>query len=195
MSDYNRVSDSSLLSCIAIDDHRAFEEIYRRYWKKMLKISWNHTKDTDASKDIVHEVFLSLWQRRASLEIKDLPAFLATSVKFSVFKHYQREQRRSALARENYQPETLTQDESKLDALFLEEFINGIVEQLPERCQLVFKYSRIYGMKNSEIAEKLSISEKGVEANLTRALKIIRHELKNAGLLGLAIYYISDLFN
>lgn len=195
MSDYHRLSDSSLLGCIASDDHNAFEEIYRRYWKKMLLISWNHSKDTDTSKDIVHEVFLSLWQRRITLEIENLPAFLATSIKFTVFKHYQKEHRRAALARQNYQVETVTHDESKLDALFLEEYINGIVEELPERCQLVFKYSRVYGMKNSEIAEQLSISEKGVEANLTRALKIIRHELKNAGLLGVALHCMSKFFH
>jgi len=177
------------------DDHAAFTEIYKRYWKKMLLIAWNHSHDKATSKDIVHDVFMGLWDRRNTVEILNLSAFLATSVKFSIFKFYQKESRRTALISQNYQFEELTNDEDKLDALFLNEYINGIVEEMPEKCRQVFSLSRDLGMKNAEIADKLNITEKGVEANLTRALKIIRAELKkNIWLLLLfpacILYYI-----
>lgn len=190
MAIYADLTESSLLNLIREDDHEAFSQIYKLYWKRLLMIAWNHSKDEAVAKDIVHEVFLSLWERRACLEIRDLGAFLATSIKFAVFKYYQQESRRAELARQNYQVSDVSDDEEKLDALFLREFINGIVEEMPERCRLVFRYSRNEGMKNAEIAEKISITEKGVQANLTRALKIIRHELKNAGLLGISLYLI-----
>jgi len=148
----------------------------------MLLISWNHTKDTAIAKDLVHEVFMSLWERRGTMQIQNLSSFLATAVKFSIFKHYQKEKNRADLARKNYEFDELSRDEDALDALFLKEYINGIVEEMPERCRLVFRYSRDMGLKNSEIADKINISEKGVEATLTRALKIIRGELKNYGL-------------
>jgi RNA polymerase sigma-70 factor (family 1) len=182
MSDYKTCADKDLSEFIQHDDHNAFTEIYSRYWKKMLLIAWNHTKDKSLSKDIVHEVFLRLWERRQLNNIENLSAFLATAVKFSVFKYYQKEQRRTQLAKQNYLFEETFQGEEKLDALFLKEYINGIIEEMPEKCKLVFKCSRELGMKNSEIAEMIQITEKGVEANLTRALKIIRGELKNYGL-------------
>lgn len=190
MADYSDISEIALLGLLREDDQFAFNQIYKRYWKKLLMIAWNHSKNEAIAKDIVHEVFLSLWERRSEIEIKDLGAFLATSIKFTVFKYYQQESRHAKLVRENYIVQDWSEDEAKLDALFLKEFINGIVEEMPEKCRLVFKYSRDEGLKNSEIAEKISISEKGVEANLTRALKIIRHELKNAGLLSLTLYLL-----
>ncbi|UOE47226.1 RNA polymerase sigma-70 factor [Mucilaginibacter sp. SMC90] len=181
MSKCSTYTDQELTALLQADDHDAFTEIYQRYWKKMLAVAWNHSKDTAIAKDLVHEVFLSLWERRRSVEIQSIAAFLATAVKFSVFKHYQREKHRADLARENYEFADITHDEHKLDALFLQEYIDGIVEEMPEKCKLVFRYSRDLGLKNAEIAEKIEISEKGVEANLTRALKIIRGELKNYG--------------
>ena len=182
MLNYSLYTDQELTSLLKEDDHAAFTEIYKRYWKKMLLIAWNHSNDNVASKDIVHEVFMSLWERRHLVEVLNLSAFLATSVKFSIYKYYQRENRRTELARQNYEFSELTHDEEKLDALFLKEYINGIVEEMPERCRLVFRYSREMGMKNNEIAVKIEVTEKAVEANLTRALKIIRNELKNYGL-------------
>ncbi|SEO94775.1 RNA polymerase sigma-70 factor, ECF subfamily [Mucilaginibacter gossypiicola] len=181
MSKYSAYTDQELTCLLQANDHGAFTEIYQRYWKKMLAIAWNHSKDTAIAKDLVHEVFLSLWERRAAIEIQSVAAFLATAVKFSVFKYYHREKHRADLAKENYEFTDVTHDEHKLDALFLQEYINGIVEEMPEKCRLVFHYSRELGLKNNEIAEKIAISEKGVEANLTRALKIIRGELKNYG--------------
>jgi len=195
MYHYNICSDHELIALLKEDDHAAFTEIYKRYWKKMLLIAWNHSHDKATSKDIVHDVFMGLWDRRNTVEILNLSAFLATSVKFSIFKFYQKESRRTELINRNYQFEELTNDEDKLDALFLNEYINGIVEEMPEKCRLVFSLSRDLGMKNAEIADKLNITEKGVEANLTRALKIIRAELKkNIWLLLLfpacILYYI-----
>ena len=125
---------------------------------------------------------MSLWERRNTIEIQNATAFLATAVKFSLFKYHLKEHRRAQLAKENYSFDEASHDDASLDALFLQEFIDGIVEEMPEKCRLVFKYSRDLGMMNAEIAQKIKISEIGVEANLTRALKIHRHELKDYGL-------------
>lgn len=177
------LSDVELTVLLKQADRDAYTEIYNRYWKKMLLVAWNHCKDKAQSEDIVHEVFISLWNRRSEVLIENIPAFLTTAIKFSIFKYYQRVQYRKALARQNYEFTETVWDEDKLDALFLKEHINGIVEQLPEKCKLTFKYSREEGLSNAEIAKRMNISEKGVEANLTRALKIIRGNLKNSGLL------------
>ena len=182
MLPYKGYSDQELIQLLKEGDQNAFTEIYHRYWKKLLLIAYNLSKRSDHAKDIVHEVFMSLWERRSTIDIQNPSAFLATSVKFSLLKYYQKEYRRAELARENYVFDEASYDEAGLDAIFLQEYINGIVEEMPEKCRLVFKYSRDMGLKNTEIAEKIKISEKGVEANLTRALKILRNELKDYGL-------------
>jgi RNA polymerase sigma-70 factor (ECF subfamily) len=55
--------------------------------------------------------------------------------------------------------------------------IAGILEKLPEKCGKIFCMNRFEGLKYSEIAERLSVSIKTVEANMGRALKEFRKEL------------------
>jgi len=195
MADYPLLKDPELVDLLKSGDHAAYTELFNRYWKKMLLVAWNHTKDKTAAEDIVHQVFINLWERHKATDIREIAAFLTTAVKFSVFKHYQREQRRLQLAIANYTYTDIVLEEEKLDALFLKEYINGIVEEMPEKCKLVFRMSRDEGMKNPEIAQELNITEKAVEANLTRALKTIKGNLKNSGILLLLVPHIwKDLF-
>ncbi|SDT33988.1 RNA polymerase sigma-70 factor, ECF subfamily [Mucilaginibacter mallensis] len=181
MTPPNVLSDQELMALLQEGDNFAFTQIYKRYWEKLVLIAWNHTNDKSSAEDIVHEVFISLWKNKNSLSIYNVGGFLATKVKYVVFDHYRKDLRRSKLAERNFNFSDICFDEERLDALFLQEYINGIVEELPEKCKLVFNYSRHLGMKNSEIASKMNISEKGVEANLTRALKIIRNSIETAG--------------
>lgn len=185
MAAYSNLTDQELLGLMSQSDQLAFTELYNRYWKKMLLVAWNHTKDKTNAEDLVHEVFIAFWDKRNERLIENVAAFLTTCVKYSIFKHYQKEKKRAALAQENYEFNETTDDEKKLDALFLKDYISGVVEQLPEKCRLTFQYSRVDGLSNAEIAEKMNISEKGVEANLTRALKAVKDNLKNTGLVAL----------
>ncbi|MGZ3874634.1 MAG: RNA polymerase sigma factor [Mucilaginibacter sp.] len=188
------LSDQELMTLLQEGDHAAFTEIYKRYWEKMLMIAWNHTRDRCLAEDIVHEVFISLWKEKNNLQIANVGGFLATKTKFVVFRNYRKEQRRNKLAEMNLKYTDISLDEEKLDALFLQEYINGIVETLPEKCRLVFSYSRQLGMKNAEIASQMNISEKGVEANLTRALKIIRNSMETTGVVLLVSYELLRSF-
>ncbi|SDP90478.1 RNA polymerase sigma-70 factor, ECF subfamily [Mucilaginibacter sp. OK268] len=181
MSDYSHYTDELLTFHLKKGEQAAFTEIYNRYWRQMLAIAWNHSKDSAVAKDIVHDVFISLWEKCNQADIRNLPAFLAGSIKLSIYHYYQKEQRRGELAQQHFDFETVADTEDKLDARFLQQYIDSIVEELPEKCRLVFRYSRENGMKNSEIATEMQITEKGVEANLTRALKIIRGGLKKYG--------------
>ncbi len=108
-------------------------------------------------------------------------------MKYQVFKHYRKEQRRRELARGHYTTETESQDEALLDARFLKDLIDGIVEEMPEKCRLVFNYSRNLGLNNNEIAAQTAVTKKTVENTLNRALRIIRGQLKNHGISLLAI--------
>lgn len=183
MTSCDILSDTELAVLLKQADKNAYTEIYNRYWKKMLLLAWNHCKDKAQAEDIVHEVFIALWNRRTEVLIENIPAFLTTAIKFNIFKHYQKLQLRKQLALQNYDFKETSHDEARLDALFLKEYVDGIVEQLPEKCRLTFKYSREEGLSNAQIAKKMNISEKGVEANLTRALKTIKGSLNDSGLL------------
>lgn len=177
-------NESQLISQLKQGSEQAFVLIYSHYWKKILLVAWNHTKDKNLAEDLVHDVFLQLWKKRDDIEIESLAGYLSTAIKFSVFKHYRKEQRRRDLLDQNdaYQKDW-HEEEGRWEALFLEDYIQGIVEKMPEKCKLVFLMSRQQGLKNPEIAHLLQISEKGVEANLTRALKQLKNQMKKDGLM------------
>lgn len=166
------------------NDETAFSSLYDRYWDKLLSIAYKHSKDRSTAKEIVQELFISLWNRRNTLQIENPGSYFATAVKFSVFKMYYREHERTDKLKLNLSfDENYTIDEL-ISARFLEEYLNGIVETLPEKCRMVFKYSREKGMKIPEIAAQMGISEKTVEAHLTKSLKTLRlHFPRNKALL------------
>lgn len=187
MSVSDQFSDAELLDLLRSGDDNAFTKIYDRYWNKLMAIAYNHTRDKSAAKEIVQELFVGLWKRKDNLEIGALSSYLATAVKFSVFKRIERERRRRDIEVKEYQLNDYVDEEKKIEAKFLQEYINGQVELLPEKCRLVFKYSRIEGMSIPEIAAHMSLSPKTVEGHLTKGLKTIRLNLKESGVLPVII--------
>lgn len=187
MGDHVNFSDQELLEELRLGNRVAFTDLFNRYWKKLLAISYTYTKDRSSAEEIVQEVFIGLWNKKDQLNIKTLEPYLATAVKFSVFKSIHQQKRREELAILNYQTELVALDEEKIHAKFLQEYIDGIVEQLPEKCRLVFKYSRNDGLSIPEIAAEMDIAEKTVEAHLTKALKTIKKDLNNSGTFLIAL--------
>ena len=175
--------ESELLHALHSGSEEAFTEIYEHYWLKLLALAYSHTNDKQDAEEIVQDVFVSIWRRRTTFKINSLSRYFAIAIKFSVFKFKQRQARKRVLEQENCQQEELSDDDQRMEARFLEEYFRAVVEQLPEKCRMVFNYSRVQGMNNSEIATEMEISEKTVEAHLTKAIKALRISLKDAGFL------------
>ncbi|MVN20473.1 RNA polymerase sigma-70 factor [Mucilaginibacter arboris] len=183
MTVLDKRTDIELTKLLKSGDHIAFTELYHRYWKLLLGIAYHYTKDKPVAEEVVQEVFVGIWNRRELIEIQSFKAYMATAVKFSVFKYIHREAHRKLLAETQYQQETVSMDDKLIESRFLQEYINGIVEQLPDKCKLVFKYSRQQGKSTSEIASQMGIAEKTVEAHLTKGLKTLKAALKSSGIL------------
>ncbi|SEN01311.1 RNA polymerase sigma-70 factor, ECF subfamily [bacterium A37T11] len=177
------MTDEQLTSLLKEGDHGAFTQIYERFKRKLLAMAYNYSRDKALAEEVVQEVFVSLWEKRQDVAIKSLEAYLATSIKFSVFRTLQRDLHRKELAAQHYSPAAITYDHEQVYARFLQEYIDGIVENLPEKCRLVFIYSRTDGLNNREIAQKMDIAEKTVEAHLSKAIKTIKNNLNDNDLL------------
>lgn len=183
MTKLSSLPDAELLNLLKSGDHAAFTVVYDRYWDKLLAIAFNHTRDKSSAKEIVQNLFVGLWNRRESLHIDNINNYLATATKFAVFKEYYRAQKRETQLVSKLSIEDEYQVEEKIAAKFLQQYINGIVDTLPEKCQLVFKLSREQHKSHAEIADELQISEKTVEMHITKALKTIRAELHTSGII------------
>jgi len=178
MPGYNSYSDDDLLNRLRFADDKAFSEIYNRYWEKLLAIGFFHLRSKQAAEDIVHEVMMSLWARKKDLAIQSLSSYLATAVKFTVFKSILRDKRRRELRQDQASPEELNETMEILDGLFLQEHLSQIIERLPEKAKLVFTYSRERELTISQIAKKMNLSPKAVEYHMTKALRTLRDAVK-----------------
>lgn len=182
MAIYSNLSDADLLLLIRDGQEAAFTEIYNRYWERLVATGYYYTRSKETAEEIVNDVLMGIWLRRASLEINSLPAYLGTAVKFSVFKAMARIKRRNQVisGQLSDEPEAAAHNdtEQKLDALFMDEWLRGIVEQLPEKARLVFVYSRDEALSVKEIAGKMDLSPKSVEYHMTKALKAIRDSIR-----------------
>lgn len=173
-------SDSELLDLLRLGYEEAFSEIYNRYWKRLLSIAYNISKDKSVSQEIVQDIFIGIWSRRLDLDISCLNSYLASSVRLSMFKFIYRQKRRMEIESANCLDESSSISVEQIDARFTQEYINKLVEKLPEKCKLVFRFSRNAGLSISEISIELGISEKTVEGHLTKGLKALRLSLKNS---------------
>jgi RNA polymerase sigma factor (sigma-70 family) len=126
---------------------------------------------------MVQDIFLDIWNRRAELNITgDLEAYLAVSMKFKVINAQARLKRSRDFQQYLVYHQT-KQDNSTEEWLGfheLKERLSLLVSKLPERCRITYQLSKELGFSQREIAAQLEISEKAVEANLSRAMKSLR---------------------
>jgi len=155
---------------------------FKKYYQPLCNHAYSFVQDKDEAEEVVQSAFLSVWEKRASLDIKtSLKSYLYTMVRntsLNVIKHEKIKQKYvgEALAVEARSHESVTQ---KVISAELEEKIQQAMESLPEQCRLVFKLSRFEELKYAEIAEQLTISVKTVENQMGKALKIMREHLKD----------------
>lgn len=172
---------------LSIDDKNSFREIFNEYYQPLWHLSQYYIEDKDEAKEVVQEAFLKLWEIRKGLHPdSNIRNFLFTLVKNNclnilkrrqiLLKHHENIRWREM----HYQYESLSrQTDNYLEFDELKDKIDIAIRNLPEHCRVVFEMSRFEDLKNREIAEVLGITQKTVEAHLTKALKILRSELKD----------------
>ncbi|MGV3504761.1 MAG: RNA polymerase sigma-70 factor [Adhaeribacter sp.] len=175
MPQYPDCSDQDLLQLLKQGNSQAFTALYHRYWQKLLVVASNKINDLEEAEEIVHDIFVALWKRRQELEVKgDFGLYLAVSVKYRVMKVLARryQQRHYAASATFSFIDNSTQEWLQFSEL--QSQLGKLIADLPEKCQLVYKLSRESGFSHKQIAQELQISEKTVEAHLSKALKSLK---------------------
>ena len=175
MKEYQSYDNKILLDLLSTGDELAFTELYDRFWKKLFAIAYNRLKEVQAAEDIVHDIFVALWANREKSAIGSLDNYLATAVKYMVLAKIKLKERERIYNNTRQQvPLFDLPVETSLHYKRMLEIVKTEVEKLPEKCKLIFKYSRDEGMPVKQIAEELSISPSTVENQLNKALKQLR---------------------
>jgi RNA polymerase sigma-70 factor, ECF subfamily len=174
------IRDTDIIGRIRNGDKGQFESLFRSSYVSLVRYAMTLVKDHDTAEEIVQDLFFKLWQTREKLNIESsLNGYLFRSVhnRCLHFIEHKKVVERHAEELIYSQKETQESPSDILNYNELQEKVAKILGKLPERCGLIFTMSRFEGLKYNEIAEKLSVSIKTVEANMGRALREFRKEL------------------
>lgn len=175
MRKYQLYDNKDLLGLLSNNDEIAFTELYDRFWQKLFAMAYCRLKEIETAEDIVHDVFASLWANRQQITIESLDNYLATAVKYMVLDKIKKKERERLYKDTFDQPRVVEMTiETSLHYKRILEALNNEVNRLPERCRLVFNYSRNENMPVKQIAEKLNISTSTVENQINKALKQLK---------------------
>lgn len=161
-----------------------FDELFRQYSKPLFYYAAKFVDD-EAARDIVQDVFVKLWSDQTITIRQSLNALLFTMVRNSCLQLIEKQKVRSKYfesAKLKLQEEELRfyiEEKTSLMEQELEDKLNEVLNNLPDRCRQIFTLSRFENKKNKEIAGELDISVKAVEKQITKALGIIRTEMKD----------------
>ena len=169
-------NEDMLLEKVKAGDEHAFETVFKNYYPHMVLLAQRYLLDRDLSENVVQSVFVKMWENRATTEIRSLKGFLVVAVRNKCTNELKHRQVVRAYKKANEDADEgvwLTYNEN----VYLQQ-INKVIDNLPEQRRKIFKMSRLDGLKYREIAEKLKISPKTVEAQMGKALKYLREQLK-----------------
>jgi RNA polymerase sigma-70 factor (ECF subfamily) len=182
---YGLFEDEVLMKLLKASDEAALKEIYLRYWKDLYIAALKKVHSKEAAEEIVQNVIVGLWNKRATSDVQCLQHYLNAAVKYQVINYVKakifREKKLQLVAsKQSYAEDTCE------DAVLVNELSTAIdqaVKLLPEKTQLVFKLNRFENHSVREISKHMNISEKAVEYHITKSLKAIRVHLKEFVLL------------
>ncbi len=157
------------------DQITVYEEMFRKFQPSLVRYAASMLFSVEDAREIVQEVFISIWQKRDSLEFGEgLKSYLYRAVRNHTLNKIQRNRIKTVSLSEKVYvltQETDLGDEEKNRRL---EEIFKQIEALPKSCKEIFLMSRLEGLSHKEIANLLGISRKTVENQIGIALKKIR---------------------
>jgi len=192
MSTYNNLSDIQLTELLKASDRIAFTEIYNRYHKLVLIEAYKKLRNLDQAKDIVQDLFTTLWLKRENVPIvSNLAGYLITAVKNSIlnfFEHQHVQSKYIASLADYVNTGNIAHTDYLVREKEWEKYICAAIESLPIKMKAVFNLSRKSNLTHKEIARKLSLSERTVNAQILNA--ILRLKAK----FGSFLLFLSGLY-
>jgi RNA polymerase sigma-70 factor, ECF subfamily len=164
------------------NEEEFFESLFKKWYAVLCPFVYRIVRDKEIAQDLVQDVFVKLWEKRAQIEI-------TTSIKSYLFRacmnaalNHESSKKKYKVSNEESVTLSLSDGSSTDDALHsgeLEKKINEAIDSLPPACKNVFILSRFEELSYKEIADTLQISIKTVENQMGKALKILRVHLND----------------
>jgi RNA polymerase sigma-70 factor, ECF subfamily len=186
----DHILEADLIVSLREGDMKAFSELFDRYAKRLYHFAIGYLKSVEESEEIVQEVFLKIWNNREELSLlKSFEAYLFTIAKNGILNTIRKSKSEQAYL--NYAKlhpgKNILLDE-ELDFKELEIAYKQSIDKLSPKRKEIYILSREQSLSNAEIAEKMNISVKTVENQMTSAISEIRKNLRSLGFSGIIFF-------
>lgn len=174
------MKDQLIIEGLVRRDKVVFDYIFNYYYSSLCGFSLQYIENRNSVEDLVQDFFVYLWVEAPKLQINtSLKSYLFTAIKNRCLD-YQKHHKITEKYRKFILFST-EKDDNSTEHFFAESELRQAIQtslgKLPPRCRDIFEYSRLNGLSNQEIADKLNISKRTVELQISNSLKILRKEL------------------
>nr|WP_321408591.1 RNA polymerase sigma-70 factor [uncultured Carboxylicivirga sp.] len=177
-------NDIDLIVQLKDNDSIAFDHIFEKYATKLYGFSLRYLKSESEAEELVHNVFVKVWEKRNTLNKEaSLKSFLFTIAYNDILKYFRRQKYHHAFLKELTDIDSTVNNLSeRIEYASVLEYIDDIINQLPNRKKQIFIKSRKEGKSSKEIAEELNISPGTVDNNISEVIKFIKANIKKESL-------------
>jgi RNA polymerase sigma-19 factor, ECF subfamily len=159
------------------DDTQAYKQLFLFFYPSLVPFAVSIVKSKQLAEEIVSDVFITIWQKRQQLDkVDNLKFYLFTAVKNRCITHLNGSKNKNAINIEEVSVEFRSLFHDPEQKMISAETINKIraaIQDLPPKCQLIFRLVKEEGLKYKEVAELLQLSIKTVENQMSIAFKKI----------------------
>jgi RNA polymerase sigma-70 factor (ECF subfamily) len=173
------LNNEQLIPLLLSGDEGTFESVYKHFLKPLHVYAITILKDEEVARGMVQNIFLKLWERRSTLNFSgSLKAYLYAAVHHECVNYIRHEKVKLKYQDHMvYKMKDSAEPGNHTELNDLKQKVQEAMGNLPERCRTIFQLSRFEELKYKEIAYQLGISVKTVEAQMGKALKIMRYNL------------------
>lgn len=163
---------------INIKDEKVFEQIFREHYSVLAGFALKYLHDPDLSEEIVQEMFSNLWIKSDVIEVRtSIKSYLYGAVRNACLNYIKHQKIEEKYADHVKLTISSVKETDFLELDELQQRIAEAMDKIPDKCREIFELSRYEGKKYKEIAEELGLSQKTVENQMGKALRILRDEL------------------
>ena len=173
-------ADYFFVKCLVEGDENAFTTLYNKYHRKIYYTAMKMTQSEVLAGDVTQNVFLKVWEKRASLNPEqNFAAYISVICRNSVFDIFKKAAHEETIKKELQQFAEISESEQEDNDFYetYQKLLDKAIAELPQQRRVVFELCKLKKKTYDEVARKMNISRSTVQDHIVKANKFIREYL------------------